>query len=115
MPALRLYGHRTLCAGDDLRNHSCVNVAVRVVQLCLAAALMPFTALQYDHNKELYLSEQECEGDLVTQGMWIMFAYDSIAIALSIIGLGTYIPIYMLAGRGTPTVTAPRSMIPTLC
>lgn len=120
MPALQLCGHKTLVSGDELRFYSVLSSFGRLVQLALAIALAVITVRETNSNEELRSALQECEyiGDnapYTRHRLFILLGYGIISIILAIVSLGTAIPIYIVAGRGTPTDPTPRKQMPTLC
>jgi hypothetical protein len=120
MPSLVLCSRKTCFAGDDLRFFSLVESLFRLLQLALAISLITFTSDQKKRNDALHMVLNECEenGDFsrtASKGMKVLYAYDTVAIVLSVVGLAAAIPMLFISGRGTPTDPEPRKALFWLC
>lgn len=90
------------------------------MQLCLAVTLTILTLKLKDYDSELRPLLEGCDMNPDLESLsdhQILFAigYISISMALPLVSLVTLIPMYILSGRGTPTDTTPRRLMPALC
>ncbi|KAL3938040.1 MAG: hypothetical protein SGBAC_006963 [Bacillariaceae sp.] len=120
MPALQLCGRRTLIAGDEIRRYSMLIGIGRLIQLGLAITLTVLTLKQKDSDSELRPLLEGCDlqqdfESLFDHQQLFLIGYVVTSVALPVVSLLTLIPMHILAGRGTPTNTAPRQLMPTLC
>ena len=100
MPALKLFGRKTLIAGDDVRVLALLMSVVKVAQGSLAIVLLEFA------SNDLEISESKCDGNFIIFGCNIGFS-----IALAFIGLCVEISIFIVSGKGTPMNQGPRKLL----
>ncbi|CAJ1956875.1 unnamed protein product [Cylindrotheca closterium] len=120
MPALRLCGRKTMIAGDELRIYSLLIGFGRFIQSGLAIGLTFLTIKQQVYDVELRPMLEGCDFspdfEMFAQNQRLfVVGYVTIALAMPLVSLSTLLPMHILSGRGTPTDTAPRRLMPMLC
>ena len=84
MPALELFGHKTLIAGDSLRVPSALAILLRVMQLAVAVPLLALiNDLDLPYSAELVVV---CAGG-VGNGKEIFYAYLAVSIFSALVSI----------------------------
>lgn len=123
MPSLRICGHRTFVAGDDLRFPTILAVLLRILQIVVLIPLTVFSAGP-DANLHLDTSDirEKCDLDenakidpLIERSFAILVTYLTLAYVMALVGLGLEVGIWRTGAQGTPTQPEERACLQPLC
>ena len=127
MPSLKLFGHRTPVAGDDLHLLCLLYPCLRLLQIGLSVALVVVTHGERhklgDETVELQCQDEEgnfveVDDDLsrfADQLVPISWVYAIGTLVLACTYIVTDINVFRLTGLGTPTQDGPRSSLGPFC
>ena len=127
MPSLKLFGHRTPVAGDDLHLLCLLYTCLRLLQIGLSVGLVVVTHGERhklgDETVELQCQDEEgnfveIDDDLsrfADQLVPISWVYAIGTLVLACTYIVTDINVFRLTGLGTPTQDGPRSSLGPFC
>uniref|UniRef100_A0A7S2UEQ0 Uncharacterized protein n=1 Tax=Attheya septentrionalis TaxID=420275 RepID=A0A7S2UEQ0_9STRA len=122
MPALVIFGRRTILAGDDLRIGCCLLLLLRALQLTLAISvlsLLPSAVRHLDSVCSDTDTDTDTDSDINAPNevvpLAIIILYVSLTIVLAILSVGFLTVIWRISAQGAPTETEARKQLTPLC
>jgi len=110
MPALTVFGKRTLLAGDDLRTYGLITLLCRLVQVAASISLVVYVEQAYTETPaavkvEEIIVKEVCHLDILdsVKEKNAIYALLGLAVTLSVFGATYAALVLVFSQRGTPT------------
>ena len=124
MPSLKLFGHRTPVAGDDLHLLCLLYTCLRLLQIGLSVALVVVTHGER-HKLDDETVELQCPDEVEVDDDYLSRVADKLVPMSWVYAIGTLVlacayivtdmTVFRLTGLGTPTQGEPRSSLGPFC
>jgi sn1-specific diacylglycerol lipase len=119
MPALRIFGKKTLLAGDDLRLYTVFALSLRLIQIVVLIPVIVITKRASDEYR-LPNTDETCRRahehtNWVDNSRFFFIAYASVSFITAVAGTALEVGILVTTNKGTPTQPELRKNLTPLC